>query len=266
MNYEELTAAISPANPWRDKIQYYSTITSTNDVLKQMAAQGAPHGTVLIADQQTGGRGRLGRTFLSPPNVGIYLSALLRPACHPTELMHLTCAVAAAMCNAIEASAGFRPQIKWTNDLVFRKRKLAGILTELALRQDGTVDYAVIGIGINCCQKEEDFPTEIRGIAGSLEMVSSHPVDRSRVAAAMVMALENMDALLLTQKEKIMEQYRQDCITIGQQVQVVKGDTMRFGKAVDVDEEGALLVDFGTGIPEPVNSGEVSVRGMYGYV
>ena len=119
------------AAPWRDNIQYFDAITSTNDVLKQLAAQGAPEGTTLIAGSQSGGRGRLGRTFLSPPETGIYMSVLLRPNCSPLELMHLTCAAGSAACDAIQAAAAIRPRVKWTNDIVYEKRKLAGILTEM---------------------------------------------------------------------------------------------------------------------------------------
>lgn len=263
---EEILSFLASDHPWRSTIQYYDTITSTNNVLKQMALQGAPAGTVLIADRQTGGRGRLGRTFLSPPGVGIYMSVLLRPDCAPGELMHLTCAVAAAMCDAVEAACGFRPGIKWTNDLVFGKWKLAGILTELGLTQQGRVGYAVIGIGVNCCQKPEDFAPEIRSIAGSLSMAAGSPVSRPRVAAAMVTALEQLSQKLLAGKEELLRAYRRDCITIGKEVQVVKADTLRTGTALDVDDEGALVVSFSDGTVEAVNSGEVSVRGMYGYV
>ena len=154
--------------PWRELLHHFPTLDSTNDRLKAMARQGAPQGSVIIADHQTAGHGRLGRSFHSPAASGIYLSALLRPQCYPTELMHLTCAAAVAMCDAVENAAGFRPGIKWTNDLVYDKKKLGGILTELGFTSDGRVDYAIIGIGINCCQQTEDFPQEIRSIAGSL--------------------------------------------------------------------------------------------------
>ena len=144
--------------PWKHSIQYFPTIDSTNTRAKLLAAQGAPHGTVLIAGHQSGGRGRMGRSFHSPEGMGIYLSVILRPDCPATDLMHLTCAAGVAMCDAVEAAAGFRPGIKWTNDLIWGKRKLGGILTELSLKSDGTADYAVVGIGINCCQQPEDFP------------------------------------------------------------------------------------------------------------
>lgn len=262
----EIINHISKENPWRDKIQFFETITSTNDVLKQMALQGAPEGTVLVADSQSGGRGRLGRTFLSPSGVGIYLSVLLRPACMPGELMHLTCGSALAACNAIEQTAGFRPGVKWTNDIVYRKKKLAGILTELGLNQDGSTAYAIIGIGINCTQKPEDFPPELRGIAGSLKMVSGREIDRALVAAKMIEGFYEMNRGLLQKKSQMISDYRKDCITLGQEISVVRNGFNRHGKALDVDEDGALLVAYEDGSMETVNSGEVSVRGLYNYV
>ena len=262
----EIINHISKENPWQERIQFFDTITSTNDVLKQMALQGAPEGTVLVADSQSGGRGRLGRTFLSPSGVGIYLSVLLRPACMPGELMHLTCGSALAACNAIEKTAGFRPGVKWTNDIVYRKKKLAGILTELGLNQDGSTAYAIIGIGINCTQKPEDFPPELREIAGSLKMVSGREIDRALVAAKMIEGLYEMNRGLLQKKSQMISDYRKDCITLGQEISVVRNGFNRHGKALDVDEDGALLVAYEDGSMETVNSGEVSVRGLYNYV
>ncbi len=263
---EQILHQLPEAYPWKDRFHYFSEIDSTNDRLKIMARQGAPHGTVLIADRQTGGHGRLGRRFLSPGGVGIYLSILLRPDCSPGELMHLTCATAVAMCDAVENSVGFRPGIKWTNDLVSGKRKLGGILTELGLGAKGQTDYAIIGIGINCCQKTGDFSPEIQDIAGSLAMITGQEIHRSKVAAAMMEALHNMDASLLTGREAMLERYRESCITVGQEISLVRGEKIRHGKALTVDDAGALVVLFSDGHTETVNSGEVSVRGMYGYV
>lgn len=263
---EQILRYVSPNYPWADRFCFLPQVDSTNDCLKKLAAEGAPHGTVILSDHQTGGHGRRGRSFLSPPGVGLYLSILLRPECPPTQLMHLTCASGVAMCDAIEKSALFRPGIKWTNDIVYGKRKLGGILTELRLNAKGLVDYAIVGIGINCCQKPQDFPPEIREVAGSLSMVTGQTVDRFRVAAAELDELYAMSGRLLTQQESILSQYRRDCITIGQEVSLVRGEEVRHGKALDVDAEGALVVLFPDGHAEAVNSGEVSVRGMYGYV
>lgn len=257
---------VSFTNPWRSRIQFFDSITSTNDVLKQLALQGAEEGTILVANCQTGGRGRMGRTFQSPSGVGIYLSVLLRPHCLPGELMHLTCASAVATCSAIERAAGFRPGIKWTNDIVYQGRKLSGTLTELGLNQDGSTAYAIVGTGINCNQSLEDFDPGIRSFAGSLKMVSGQEADRALVAAKLIDAWYEMNCHLFSRKEEILSCFRRDCITLGQEICLVKGSETRHGYALDVDEEGALIVRFEDGRVETVNSGEVSVRGLYNYV
>ena len=266
MTSTEILSYLPESYPWRREFHYLDTVDSTNDRLKALARQGAPHGTVLIAGQQTGGHGRLGRTFQSPQGLGVYLSILLRPDCLPGELMHLTCATGVAMCDAVERAAAFRPGIKWTNDLVWQRKKLGGILTELGLRTTGHVDYAIVGIGINCCQQAADFPPELREMAASLSMAAGRPISRTHLAAAMMHSLAVMADNLLTGKDAMLEQYRRDCITIGQDISLVRGDEIRFGRALDVDGDGALVVAFPDGHVEAVSSGEVSVRGMYGYV
>ena len=253
-------------HPWAEKLHYFDSIDSTNTEAKRLASAGAPHGTVLIAGHQTGGRGRMGRSFHSPAGLGIYLSVILRPECAPAELMHLTCAAAVAMCDAVEKAAGFRPGIKWTNDLVCGKRKLGGILTELSLNANGAVQYAVIGIGINCRHTAADFPEELRDMAGSLSMVAAAPVDTNKVAADMIDALHRMDRCLLRDKPAIMDRYRADCVTVGQAVSVHRFEEVRHGTALSVDDDGGLLVRFHDGHTETVAAGEVSIRGMYGYV
>lgn len=266
MSLEGILALIPPDYPWRDRLQYLETVDSTNNRLKAMAREGAPQGTALCAEEQTGGRGRMGRSFHSPAGVGIYLSILLRPDCLPENLMHLTCATAVSVCDAVERASGFRPGIKWTNDLVYGKRKLCGILTELGLTENGNVDYAVVGVGLNCCQTPEDFPPEIRDTAASVATVTGKMPSRNRLAAAMLDALCRMDRTLLTGREETMDRYRRDCVTLGQTVSVLRGDTVRHGKALDVDRDGALIVEFSPGQREAVSSGEVSIRGMYGYL
>ena len=262
---QEIRAALSLDYPWADRFHYFDTVDSTNNFLKRQALLGAPHGTVAVADCQTGGKGRLGRSFQSPGGVGIYLSMLLRPECPAEQLMHLTCAVGTAMCDAVEISAGFRPGIKWTNDLVWEKRKLSGILVELMNDSQGKL-CVIIGIGVNCCQRPEDFPAELQDRAGSLAMVTGKAIDRPRVAAAMMEALARMDGDLLTGKEAMLARYRRDCVTLGQYISVVRGEEIRHGTALDIGENGDLIVRFDDGHTEAVSSGEVSIRGMYGYV
>ena len=266
MMKEQIIKNLRESCPWQDSLLWFDSIDSTNTRARELARQGAPHGTVLIADHQTGGRGRRGRSFHSPASSGIYMSVILRPHCAPQQIMHLTCAAAVAMCDAVESAVGFRPGIKWTNDLVCGKRKIAGVLTELGFDNRGNVDFAVIGIGINCCQQEADFPEDIRSIAGSLTSISGQSIDRAVVAAAMMDALYRMDTELLTGKAHILNRYRKDCITLGKEISLVRGEEIRHGTALDIDDAGALIVRFPDGTAEAVNSGEVSVRGMYGYV
>lgn len=253
-------------HPWHSSILWFDIIDSTNTRAKSLAAAGAPHGTVLIADSQCAGRGRLGRVFQSPPDSGIYMSVILRPHCLPAALMHLTCATAVATCDAVEETLGFRPGIKWINDLVYDRKKLAGILTELSVNtKTALVDYAVVGIGINCNQTAEDFSSELQGIACSARMVCGKSVDRCYLAAGVIQALEKMSRELFSNQDTIMARYRKDCVTVGSEVAVVRGDDRQYGKALDVANDGSLLVAFADGHTAAVNSGEVSIRGLYGY-
>jgi len=245
---------------WQDQIIWYEVTDSTNNQAKILVQQGAPHGTVLIADQQTCGRGRLGRSFQSLGGMGVYMSVILRLQVPVDQLMHLTCAAAVAACNALEKAAGFRPGIKWTNDLVYGGRKLAGILTELVIEKEETA--VIVGIGINCTQKTADFSPDIQDFAGSLTMVSGETIDRAKIAAALIQAFSEMNIL---DKQNILDTYRRDCITVGKQISLVKAEEVRHGYALGVDDNGALIVEFSDGHRETVNAGEVSIRGMYGY-
>jgi BirA family biotin operon repressor/biotin-[acetyl-CoA-carboxylase] ligase len=254
-------------HPWAPLVQVFETVDSTNTVAKGLAAAGAPEGTVVVADQQTGGRGRLGRKFASPPGVGVFLTVVLRPNVPPMELLHLTAVSAVATADAIEEATALRPGIKWTNDLVIGKRKCVGILTEMSLQaESGLVDYAVVGIGTNCNHTQEDFPEEVRPVAVSLREETGRTVDRNAYAAALIRALYRANAELMSGKVNWMERYRRDCITIGKDVKIVRGDAVQLAHADGVDDDGALLVTYADGTTGAVNSGEVSVRGMYGYL
>ena len=262
---EKILSQLTTECPWRDTLYWFDTIDSTNTHAKQLAKQGAPHGTVVIAGAQTAGRGRMGRSFSSPGGQGVYLSVVLRPNCAPIELMHLTCAAGAAMVTAVESVCNVRPKLKWINDLVVGSKKLGGILTEMSL-SNGIVEYAVVGIGINCLQRREDFPAEIADMATSLSMVCQTPVRPENLAAAMMEALWQMEKNLLTEKQTWIARYKANCITLGKDIQVIRGDSVIPGKALDVDEDGGLVVQYADGSIGTVASGEVSIRGMYGYV
>lgn len=253
--------------PWRDTLYWYDSIDSTNNKAKELARNGAPHGTTVLAGHQTAGRGRLGRSFNSEAGMGVYLSAILRPGCKPDQLMHLTCAVGVAVCRAVEKAAGVLPHIKWINDLILNKKKLGGILTELALDSaTGLVDYAIVGIGINCAQKEGDFPVPLDSIATSLKMATGKDISPALLSSAIIDELTVIDRQLFTEKASIMRSYKDRCITLGQEVVLSRADLVQQAKALDVDENGGLLVQYSDGSTQWIQSGEASIRGLAGYV
>ena len=262
---DKILSHLSASHPWRGNIHYYTQLDSTNNEAKRMAAMGAPHGTAIVAGSQTGGRGRMGRSFHSPADSGIYLSVIIRPQCAAEKIMHLTCATAVAAAEALEAVIGQPVDIKWTNDLVIERKKLGGILTELSLNPQGTVDYAVIGIGVNCHQDRQDFPPEIADIATSVFLSCGQHFPTESMVAAILSALEQMCGQLESPSE-ILACYRKKCITLGQEISLLRANEVHHGRALDVDEQGALTVQFHDGHTEKVQSGEVSVRGMYGYI
>lgn len=254
---------LGAGHPWAGSVRYFDTIGSTNDEAKMLANSGAPHGTVLVADMQTGGRGRMGRSFHSPSGTGIYLSVVLRPQCRAEDLMHLTCAAAVGVCDAIESVTGFRPGVKWINDLVANGKKLGGILTELSLNSDGSVRYAVVGIGINCNRKA--FPKELENIATCLQSILGQAVSREELMGALIRETERISRRLFADKKEIMDTYKQNCVTLGQPVKVFDSHGIRSGMAIDLQDDGQLVVQFENGSIEAVGSGEVSVRGFFGY-
>ena len=249
-------------NPWGAETLCLETAVSTNDEAKRLARQGAAHGTVVLADHQTGGRGRLGRIFSSPSGQGIYCSVILRFDTPPERLLCLTPVAAEAVRRAIGEITGLSPQIKWINDLVLDGRKLCGILTELVLDPHGTA--AVVGIGINCGQRRRDFPPELQDTAVSLSMY--RPTDREPLICAVLRQLLEGAEAVRTDPAEWMASYRSHCLTIGQDVQLLRDNTIRYGHADGMDDDGALLVTLADGTKERVFSGEASVRGLYGYV
>ena len=244
-----------------DRLIVLDTVDSTNNYAKELARQGAIHGTAVIADGQTAGRGRMGRNFASAKGLGLYCSVILRPNLPPDRLMNLTIQAAEAARRAVLEVFGIHAGIKWINDLVYDGRKLCGILTELGF-SDGQPNYAVVGIGINCNQLAEDFPPEVAAIATSIRQILGREVDRAPLAAALLRQLEQA----LQADETWLDSYRANCITIGQDVQLLRNGTVRQAHAYGMDDQGALLVTLSDGTQERIFSGEVSVRGLYGYV
>ena len=242
-------------------------VDSTNNYAKQLANQGAPHGTVVLTDHQTDGRGRRGNSFLSPAGKGLYLSVLLRPELPPTDVINLTAWIAVAVCDAVEQVIGERPGIKWTNDLILRQKKLCGILTEMSLEAEtGELQYVVAGIGLNVSQTDEDFGTEVASLAISLEQALGRKVRRADLAAAVIRALDRMMADFPHEKASYLERYRSHCLTLGREVRLIRKGKAQIAFAESIDEDFALVVRHENGVRETVTAGDVSVRGLLGYV
>ena len=264
----EIRAHLSGTKLVGRKLVCFESVDSTNAYLMRVASQGVVDGTVAVANEQTGGKGRRGRSFLSPAGKGVYLSVLLRPPVEPNHLLPITGYVAVAMCNAVERAAGVRPKIKWANDLVLGGKKLCGILTELSMEgESGALQYVIIGIGINVAHTREDFAGELENIATSLNLETGKDISRAALAAAMIEELDTLYQALLRHKLQFyLDIYRKDCLTIGQQVQLLWEDVHEKVLATGVDENLGLEVLRQNGSKDVIRTGEVSVRGLYGYV
>lgn len=242
-------------------------VDSTNLRAKQLAAEGAADGTVVVADRQTAGRGRLGRSFQSPGGRGIYLTALLRPALPPERLSPVTAMAGVAVCRAVERICGASPGLKWPNDPVLEGKKLCGILTELSLEgETGRVQDLVLGIGINVSQRPEDFTPEVREIATSLAQALGRPVSRPALAAEVIREIDRLyGALAAGETALYLAEYRRRCVNLGRTVRLLGPGGGETAEALDIDGDFGLVVRTADGGIRTVRSGEVSVRGLYGY-
>lgn len=242
-------------HPWSGGIRVLDRVDSTNDELRRKAAENAPEGTVCIADCQTAGKGRMGRSFVSPAGTGIYLSVLLRPRKAPDALMTLTAQAAVAVFRAIREVCGVCPEIKWVNDLQLGGRKICGILTELSVEAESAfVSHAIVGVGINCGQTRDAFPEELRGIAGSVFSEAGIRVDRNLLAAALIRQLSRLPEL------DWHADYREHCATLGKQVEVSSGTERFDAEAIDIGPSAELIVRRSDGALLALNSGEVRVK------
>lgn len=240
----------------------FETIDSTNSYLKREALALAPHGSAAVANCQSAGRGRLGRSFQSPEGKGLYLSVLLRPKLAGDLLLCVTGMAAVAVCRAVERTCGAEAGIKWINDLVLCGRKLAGILAETVIV--GEEIALVIGVGINVSHRREDFSGEVQAIATSLAM-EGFAADRSALAAALLEELIALGDALGGDTTPYLTEYRRRCITLGRDVRLIWTEDQTRAAALDIDEQFGLVIRLEDGTVTAVRSGEVSVRGLYGY-
>lgn len=239
-------------------IEVKKTVTSTNALLKEKAAAGADEGTVLVALSQTAGRGRFTRSFFSPLDSGIYMSILLRPRISAENATLITTAAAVAVAEAAENLSGRKTGIKWVNDVLVNGKKICGILTEASLNiESGELDYAVLGIGLNVYEPENGFPDEIKNIAGAI-FKERGAGQKSRLAAAV---LEGFNKYYESLSERsFLNAYKERCIVLGKQINVLSQDGSRPATALDIDENCRLYVKYSDGSQSLLSSGEVSIK------
>lgn len=246
------------------ELYYFQEIDSTNLEAKRLGEQNTPHGTLVIAEKQTAGRGRRGRGWESPSGSSIYMTILLRPELEPTHAPMLTLVMAMAVAEAIRQETTLEARIKWPNDVVVNGKKVVGILTEMSTEID-YINHVVIGVGINVNTPE--FPEEISETATSLALETGQQIRRSPLIVSVMQQFETYYERFIQSKDLafLMEEYNRFLVNCNREVRVL-GKEPYTGIARGINAKGELLVERKNGKTEAVFAGEVSVRGIYGYV
>lgn len=238
-------------------IEVFSTLESTNDTAKDAAAKGAAE-RVVVACRQTSGKGRKGRSFFSPDDTGVYFSMLLKPLnCQATKAATFTTMAAVAVCKAIEKLSDREPKIKWVNDIFIDDLKVCGILTEAAMNvESGSVDYAVVGVGINAYTPKNGFPPELKQIAGAVFESATGELKNLLIAEV----INNFMELYRSQNSDYVSEYRKRNLVIGKKITVVGFNEQKKATALDIDDECHLIVRYENGATAVLSSGEISIR------
>lgn len=243
-----------------EEIINHMEIDSTNEYAKKLALQKA-EGTVITAEKQVSGKGRIGRSWESPLHKGIYMSIILKPRINPINAAKITLIGAAAVHRALK-DIGIDSKIKWPNDIVIDGKKVCGILTEMNTELD-RINYIILGIGINANQEEDEIAEELKEKATSLKIISQKQIDRNQLLAYILNHFESLYEPFKAKEDisRTIDICRENSAVIGREVRIIEYGTERIGKAIDLNEEGELVVDF-NGKLERIFSGEISIRGM----
>ena len=246
------------------KLYYFETIDSTNEYLKHLPEEETVHGTVCIGDHQSAGKGRLGRTWLSPRGSSIYISYLLKPDIEPANASMLTIVAALSVAKAINKVTGLDTSIKWPNDIVVNSKKVCGILTEMTADMD-RIERVIIGIGINV--NMESFDDSIKDMATSLRIESGMVVKRADIIINMLKTFEEYYSMFVKTEDLslLLDDYNSILVNRGKEVRIIERDKEWAATAVSMNKLGELIVNDNEGKEVNIRSGEVSVRGLYGY-
>jgi len=253
----ELTGSVFGRN-----LKFFQVTDSTNQVLKKMAAQNAPEGTVVISDMQSAGRGRRGKAWSSSPGLGIWMSILLRPNLHPSSVQTLTLAASVAVMQALEPFGIEGIGIKWPNDILIKGKKVCGILTELSAEAE-KVDWVIIGIGLNVNHSKSDFPDDISSLATSLKINVKNEtlLDRSVIAAAIIDEMEKVYRCFIEKGSAwVVREWKKYNITLGKRIKIINHQGETNAEAIDITEDGRLVVKDENGKEYELYSGEISIR------
>ena len=252
---EELRTLLQPGR-FGLPLHFFKTIDSTNDYAKKIAARDGPEGTLVISEEQTAGRGRMGRSWISPPGTGLWLSLVLRPPFLPSQASLITSLAAVAVAGAIRRVTGLPAGIKWPNDIIINDKKAAGILIELSAGER-FVKYLIVGIGINV--NTDDFPEEIRERATSLRVCSGRKISRLEILISVLRELERLYSATLHSGDfnPILETYRSWSVTIGRRITATRSGREFSALALDITPNGGLLIKDDAGTIEELISGEI---------
>jgi BirA family biotin operon repressor/biotin-[acetyl-CoA-carboxylase] ligase len=264
LTYEEVELYLNTSFIGRNII-HFDTIDSTNSKAKQLA-DSLEDGTILISEEQTSGRGRLGRSWVSPKYKGVWMSIVLKPDLNPMEAVKLTQVAAAAVVLGSRA-LGIETLVKWPNDIVINHKKTCGILTEMSAELT-RINYVVVGIGINVNIDETDFPEDIKEIATSLKVETGSSINRQKLVGSILNNFEVLYKRFVHEDDMVssLKICRDNSALIGNCINVIKRDGSLEARALDIDEEGRLLVEYPDGTKEFILSGEVSIRGKGSYI
>lgn len=231
--------------------------TSTNTLVREFASENK-EGLVIIAGEQTAGRGRMGRSFFSPGDSGVYMSLLLKPEIQPEDAVQITTAAAVSVCKALESLGISDSKIKWVNDIYIGNKKVCGILTESSFNSESkTLDFAILGVGINIYESQEGFPDEIKDIAGSVFSERRENLRNKFIAEFLNAFFGYYNTLSI---KNHLKEYKEKSFVLGKEITIIQGEKIRNGKAVDIDENCNLVVELPDGKTEKLCSGEISVR------
>ncbi|HIT54217.1 MAG TPA: biotin--[acetyl-CoA-carboxylase] ligase [Candidatus Fimivicinus intestinavium] len=258
LSVEGILPFLKEKTPARE-IRVLSSTGSTNQEAKKMALEGAMHGSAVLAEEQSAGRGRLGRSFFSPRGSGLYMSVILRPQADAADAVLITTAAAVAVCLAIERIAGKQPRIKWVNDLYLGDQKICGILTEAVTNfETGAIESVVVGIGVNFRGNASLLPEELRTKAGFLLPDETVSITRNQLAAEIMNQLCSLCDTMETRS--FLPEYRRRSMTLGEKIRFLRNNQWFEATAIDIDQNGGLIVTRTDGTRETLNSGEISIR------